>query len=114
MCWNAVRQFRERNPVVHAPRTARAGAGQAVLLPPPPGRLGSARSLLLTVLGEYVLPRVEPAWTSTLLHVLGGLGVEEKSTRQSLARMAADGWIVAERVRAKGPLGADPARPRAR
>ncbi|AWS47106.1 PaaX family transcriptional regulator C-terminal domain-containing protein [Streptosporangium sp. 'caverna'] len=59
---------------------------------------GSARSLLLTVLGEYVLPRVEPAWTSTLLHVLGGLGVEEKSTRQSLARMAADGWIVAERA----------------
>jgi phenylacetic acid degradation operon negative regulatory protein len=58
---------------------------------------GSARSLLLTVLGEYLLPRVEPAWTSTLLHVLGGLGVEEKSTRQSLARMAADGWIVAER-----------------
>ncbi|MER6942953.1 PaaX family transcriptional regulator C-terminal domain-containing protein [Nonomuraea sp. NPDC000554] len=58
---------------------------------------GSARSLLLTVLGEYVLPDGEPAWTSTLLHVLGGLGVEEKSTRQALARMAADGWIVAER-----------------
>ncbi len=58
---------------------------------------GSARSVLLTVLGEYVLPAREPAWTSTLLHVLGGLGVEEKSTRQSLARLASDGWIVSER-----------------
>ncbi|WP_285774343.1 PaaX family transcriptional regulator C-terminal domain-containing protein [Microtetraspora sp. NBRC 13810] len=59
---------------------------------------GSARSLLLTVFGEYVLPHAEPAWTSTLLHVLGGLGVEEKSARQALARMAADGWVVAERA----------------
>ena len=30
--------------------------------------------------------------------MLGGLGVEEKSARQALARMAADGWIVAERA----------------
>lgn len=59
---------------------------------------GSARSLLLTVLGEFVLPRGRPVWTSALLHVLGLLGVEEKSTRQSLARMAADGWLVAERA----------------
>ena len=58
---------------------------------------GSARSLLLTVFGEYVLPRGRPVWTSTLLHVLEGLGVEEKSARQALSRMAADGWIAAER-----------------
>jgi phenylacetic acid degradation operon negative regulatory protein len=58
---------------------------------------GSARSLLLTVFGEYVLPHDRPVWTSTLLHVLAGLDVEEKSARQALNRMAADGWIVAER-----------------
>ena len=29
----------------------------------------SARSLLLTVFGEYVRPSGEPVWTSTLLHV---------------------------------------------
>ena len=57
----------------------------------------SARSLLLTVFGEYVLPRGLPVWTSTLLHVLEGLQVEEKSARQALSRMAADGWIAAER-----------------
>lgn len=57
----------------------------------------SARSLLLTVFGEYVLPQGQAVWTATLLHVLSGLGVEEKSARQALNRMAADGWIVAER-----------------
>jgi phenylacetic acid degradation operon negative regulatory protein len=58
---------------------------------------GSARSLLLTVLGEFVLPSGRPAWTSALLHVLGGLGAEEKSARQAIARTAADGWITSER-----------------
>ncbi|GLZ13000.1 PaaX family transcriptional regulator [Actinomadura sp. NBRC 104425] len=57
----------------------------------------SARSLLLTVLGEFVLPSGEPVWTSTLLHVLAGLGVEEKSARQAVNRTAADGWIVSAR-----------------
>jgi phenylacetic acid degradation operon negative regulatory protein len=59
---------------------------------------GSARSLLLTMLGEFALPSGEPSWTATLLHVAGGLGVEEKSARQALTRLAADGWIAAERV----------------
>ncbi|MEV0390324.1 PaaX family transcriptional regulator C-terminal domain-containing protein [Nonomuraea sp. NPDC050643] len=62
-----------------------------------PWRQASARSLLLTVLGEFVLPHDRPAWTSSLLHVLGGFGVEEKSARQALSRMAADGWITSER-----------------
>jgi phenylacetic acid degradation operon negative regulatory protein len=59
---------------------------------------GSARSLLLTVFGEYVLPQGRAVWTSTLLHVLDGLQVEEKSARQALSRMAADGWITSERA----------------
>jgi phenylacetic acid degradation operon negative regulatory protein len=57
----------------------------------------SARSLLLTVFGEYVLPSGAAVWTSTLLHVAAGLGVEEKAARQALNRLAADGWIAAER-----------------
>ena len=57
----------------------------------------SARSLLLTVLGELVLPSKRPVWTSALLHVLAGLGVEEKSARQAIARTASDGWISSER-----------------
>lgn len=58
----------------------------------------SARGLLLTVLGELVLPAGGAAWTSTIIDVLGRLGVEEKATRQALMRTAADGWLAAERV----------------
>jgi phenylacetic acid degradation operon negative regulatory protein len=57
----------------------------------------SARSLLLTVLGELVLPRGEPVWTQVLIDVLGELGVESKSARQSLARTAAEGLLRSER-----------------
>lgn len=58
----------------------------------------SARGLLFTVLGEFVLPAGGAAWTSTFIDVLGRLGVEEKASRQALMRTAADGWLVAERV----------------
>jgi phenylacetic acid degradation operon negative regulatory protein len=58
----------------------------------------SARSLLTTMLGEYVLPRGRPVWTSALVEALAMFGVEEKSARQSLARTAAEGWLASERV----------------
>jgi phenylacetic acid degradation operon negative regulatory protein len=58
----------------------------------------SARSLLLTVLGEFVRPADEPVWTSALLSALSLLGVEPAATRQALARTAAEGWLATERV----------------
>ena len=61
-------------------------------------RTDSARSLLMTLLGEYVLPRERAAWTSTFVEALSADGVEEKAARQALARTAAEGWITAERV----------------
>jgi phenylacetic acid degradation operon negative regulatory protein len=63
----------------------------------PARREPSARSLLLTVLGEYVLPSGQPAWTGALTSALGLLGVAEKAARQALARTAAEGWIVSSR-----------------
>lgn len=54
---------------------------------------GSARSLLFTVLGEFVLPTGGSAWTSSFIETFSRLGVEEKAIRQALARTAADGWI---------------------
>jgi phenylacetic acid degradation operon negative regulatory protein len=57
----------------------------------------SARSLLLTVLGEFVLPQREPAWTQALVAALAVVGVEEKAARQALSRTAAEGVLVAER-----------------
>ena len=52
----------------------------------------------MTVLGEFVLPHGAPAWTSSLVDVLAMFGVEEKSARQALARIAAEGWLRADRV----------------
>lgn len=57
----------------------------------------SARGLLFTVLGEFVLPTGGCAWTSAFIEVFGRLRVEEKAIRQALARTAADGWIMPER-----------------
>ena len=59
---------------------------------------GSARSLLLTVLGEFVYPRGHAVWTSTLLLALGELGVEEKSARQAISRTAAEGLLSSARA----------------
>lgn len=75
---------------------------EALGAPPHRGRrreagTASARSLLITLLGEYALPRDRPPWTSTVVAALAALGVEEKAARQALARMAAEGWITAER-----------------
>ncbi len=53
----------------------------------------SARSVLLTVLGEFVLPRDGSAWTGTVVEALGTLGIEEKAARQALARTAAEGLL---------------------
>ena len=57
----------------------------------------SARSLLLTVLGEFVLPRDAAAWTGAIVAGLSEVGVEEKAARQALSRTAAEGLLVAER-----------------
>jgi phenylacetic acid degradation operon negative regulatory protein len=57
----------------------------------------SARGLLFTVLGEFVLPTGGSAWTSAFIETFSRLGVEEKAIRQALARTAADGWIRPER-----------------
>jgi phenylacetic acid degradation operon negative regulatory protein len=64
----------------------------------PEERAESARSLLLTVLGELVLPAGGTAWTSSLIEVMARLGFEEKACRQALLRMASAGWLVPERV----------------
>lgn len=57
----------------------------------------SARGLLFTLLGEFVLTGDGTAWTSAVLATLSRLGVEEKTTRQALMRTAAAGWLDAEK-----------------
>jgi phenylacetic acid degradation operon negative regulatory protein len=58
---------------------------------------GSARSLLITILGELVWPAGQPVWTSTLVRIFQGLGIEQQAARQAIARASASGWITGER-----------------
>lgn len=53
--------------------------------------------MLLTVLGEFVLPSGGSAWTSTLVSAAGTLGIAEKNARQALTRIADQGLIESSR-----------------
>ena len=64
-------------------------------LHPPSG--SSARALLLTILGEFVLPHDGAIWTSTVVRTLATLGVDERNARQAIARLAERGTVRAER-----------------
>jgi len=57
----------------------------------------AARSVLLTILGEYVLPAAGSAWQETLVAALGALDYKPQAARQALARSVADGWLRPER-----------------
>jgi len=57
----------------------------------------SARGLLLTLLGELVLPGDGMAWTSAVLAVFARLGVAQKTTRQALMRTSNAGWLRSEK-----------------
>ncbi len=62
---------------------------------------GSARSSLLTVLGEFVLPRTaagrDQVWTSTLLSAMDALGFTEQNTRVALSRLSDSGVVTRRR-----------------
>ncbi|MBV8954032.1 MAG: hypothetical protein JO153_00005 [Solirubrobacterales bacterium] len=57
----------------------------------------AARSLLLTVLGEYLLPRSGGVWQETLVASLVSLGYSNQAARQALSRSTRDGWLHTER-----------------
>jgi len=53
----------------------------------------AARSVLLTTLGEYVLPAPEGVWQETLIAALGALGHKPQAARQALARSVSADWL---------------------
>jgi phenylacetic acid degradation operon negative regulatory protein len=57
----------------------------------------AARSLLLTVLGEYVLPRSDGVWQETLVAALSTLGYSQQAARQALSRSTREGWLQTRR-----------------
>ncbi|HSR86933.1 MAG TPA: PaaX family transcriptional regulator C-terminal domain-containing protein [Streptosporangiaceae bacterium] len=89
--------------LAHADRDAvaagqRSPAGPAAMSHRHAVGSSSARGLIFTILGEYVLPASGVVWTSAMIDAMARLDVEEKATRQALMRTAADGWLTAERV----------------
>ena len=60
-------------------------------------RRASAKSLLTTILGEFVRPHAGTLWTTTAVAALGTLDVTERNARQALARSRDQGLIVPER-----------------
>ncbi len=57
----------------------------------------AARSLLLTVLGEYVLARRGGVWQETLVTALVSVGYTQQASRQAVSRSTRDGWLSTER-----------------
>ena len=57
----------------------------------------AARSVLLTILGEYVLPLRHAIWQETLVGALQTLGYKPHAARQALARSVTAGWLHTER-----------------
>jgi phenylacetic acid degradation operon negative regulatory protein len=57
----------------------------------------SSRAYLLTILGEFVLPAGGSAWTATLIDGLGAVGVEDRTARQTIARVGDRGLLRSER-----------------
>jgi len=53
--------------------------------------------MLLTVLGEFVLPAGGAAWTGSLVAAASALDIGEKNARQALARIGEQGLISSER-----------------
>lgn len=58
----------------------------------------SARSLMLTMLGEFVRPEPAGVWTQTFVGAFEALGFAEGTARQTLKRSAEEGWIRSRRL----------------
>lgn len=59
---------------------------------------GRTQDLVFTLFGDYFLHREGPVWVGTLIDLLKRLGQNEGSTRTTLSRMVARGWLESDRV----------------
>ncbi len=57
----------------------------------------SARSVLVTILGDAVLPVAQSVWLSQLLRLAEPFGFSARLVRTSLFRLAEEGWVSSER-----------------
>lgn len=57
----------------------------------------AARSMLLTILGEYLMPSGSGVWQETLIQALAAIEYKSQAARQALARSVTAGWLTTER-----------------
>lgn len=57
----------------------------------------TARRILLTILGEFVLPQERPVWNTSLVRATMAGGQTEKAARQVILRAAQSGWLTKSR-----------------
>lgn len=58
----------------------------------------SARSVLVTIIGDTLIPIGSSLWVSQMLQLSGGFGFSERLVRTSMNRLVAEGWLYTERV----------------
>lgn len=58
----------------------------------------SARSVLVTVLGDTIAPLGGVVWLADLIDLASSFGYNDRLVRTSMFRLAADGWVANERV----------------
>lgn len=58
----------------------------------------SARSVLVTIFGDTVLPVTRELWLAQLFRLTRVFGFSDRLTRTSMFRLAEDGWLTNERV----------------
>lgn len=62
----------------------------------------SARSVLVTILGDAVLPVAKQVWLSQLFRLAEPYGFDERLVRVSMFRLAEEGWVTSERRGRRG------------
>jgi len=55
-----------------------------------------AGSLIVSLFGDVVLPRGGRVWLGSLIHLLGPLGINERSVRTAVFRLTKDEWLCSE------------------
>ena len=58
----------------------------------------SARSVLVTILGDSVLPVTKTLWLSSMFELAAPFGFSERLVRTSMFRLVSEGWVASERV----------------
>lgn len=58
---------------------------------------GRPTDLVFTLYGDFLLERLAPVWIGSLIELLAPLGMSATNVRTVVSRMAAKGWLVAER-----------------